>query len=164
MRDELHGCLGCRLLAAALPRGGTVLPHCADHWDLVAGMLHASKARAGLGLEDVVVVVGNPDLLPAELRGRGDYTMMTTQRTRMVGRYSEPFATVFAPLRDAPRPGHVWVLASIGAPGGGQVVLFSHRAPPAPSASAVRVLDLALVPEDGGPAPGAGISAPGGRA
>lgn len=157
-------CQGCDLLAAALPWTQSGGAPSIDRWDLIAGMLRASEVRAGLGIEDVVVVVGTPELLPHSLRGRGAFAIMTAERTKLLDRYPEPLASTFAPLASPAPPGHVWVVASIGTPAGGAVVVFFHRAPAAPSAAAERVLALALVPEDGGPAPGAGISAPGGRA
>lgn len=156
-------CQGCDLLAAALPWDFPVVRGAPDRWDLIAGMLRNAEER-GFTPDDVVVVVGNPELLPAELRGRGDLTMMTAERTKLPGRYPEPLASTFAPLARPAPPGHVWVVASIGTHARGAVVVFFHRAPPAPSAAAVRVLDLALVPEDGGPAPGAGVTSPGGSA
>lgn len=154
---QAKGCRGCRLLTAALP-------HIRDRWDIVAAMLRASQERAGLSIADLVVIVGRPELLPESLRGRGAVAMMTAERAKLFDRYPEPLASAFAPLASPPPAGHVWVVASIGTQARGAVVVFFHRAPTAPSSAAEKVLALALVPEDGGPAPGAGISARGGCA
>ena len=52
-----------------------------------------------------------------------------------------------------PPPGRVWMMVAVGDRAAGTVVVVSHDLP-TPSARALHWVDRALVPEDGGPAPG----------
>lgn len=156
-------CAGCVILARALP-GHT------ERWHLLSAMRqHAFHREAELTPGDAVFVVGEPSLLPEDLRGRGDHTLLVSSRADLHGRYA---GTVFGNLlsqlaRPAP-PGQAWVVAAFPAdPSTGEaagIAVYLHLVPATPTASAARVVALALVPPDGGDAPGARITAPGGTA
>lgn len=159
-------CLGCAILARALPGYS-------ERWSLLSAMRAAALHRAaGLTAANMVFVVGEPSLLPAELRGRGELTMLVTSREdllrRYAGVYNMTLRTMIAQIARPAPPGTAWVLAAFPEdPASGEsagIAVYLHPVPESPSASAEHVIALALVPTDHGAAPGARITAPGGRA
>lgn len=149
----LGRCIGCDLLRAALP-----VPR--GHWDIVAGMVAQMRAEGGVPVEDVVVVVGAPALLPESLRhaAKSGVVLAALERAE-----AATLGGQFGKITHAAAPGHVWLVAAVGSHARGAVVVYRHRVAEAPTAEGAHWVGLARVREDG-TAEGDGMSAPGGVA
>lgn len=141
------GCYGCRIVRAAFPAAGS------ECWGLVAGLL---EVGARCSITDPVVVLGTPELLPESLRGRGQRAMLVKSRAELLSEQEgTPLARVLGPLVDPPPAGRAWVLASIGDRSSGAVILLHHPVAAEVPPRLRVLLELSLVPEDGGPCLGA---------
>lgn len=149
--DDAAPCIGCQLLKLALPQLGP------DPWPVLTAMVDAAVAR-GSARADVAVVCGAPALLPPDVPRRGPFVLCVVEREKFLAQYrATRWAPALAALAEPAPEGHAWVWIAAGTPDRGAVVLLRHRLWPV-TQSAAHAVALSLVPEDGGPAPGAGAS------
>lgn len=143
-------CQTCRILWLAM--GGAI----ANPMELIAGSVRAVTARDRCEAADLVVVVGQRGLgLPLEDVAVGPFVFGAVSREAIAewaGDDAERRRLVAA-AAEPPPAGRVWILAGAGTKSSGLVTLVNHDLP-APSARADLIGELALVPRDGGPAPG----------
>ena len=149
-------CLGCRLVRAAM--GDAPIARAADFdpFDLISAVVVQVTARWGTAVGDVVVVVGARGFgLPGEEDAPGPFVFTVARREDLAAWSKGDLRreAVLAGLEGPLPAGRVWCLVAFGTPERGAVTLIHHTLQ-APTAWAVRLAELATVPDGGGPAPG----------
>lgn len=150
MNAHAHTCTGCGLLRLAMPGVAD------DPMDVLAGAVRAGARRLGCAVADLVVVVGAKGLgLPFDDQAVGPFVFGMMRRADVVAWASgDAQREVLVAAASAPPPeGRVWILIAVGSRESGLVSLLNHDLP-APSTRAEVLGELALVPENGGPALG----------
>lgn len=148
------------MLRAAMPVAIT------DPLDQWAAMVALGPELHERPIEELVVVVGSLRAgLPLSEHARGPFHMCVATRAEVLAwARGNVYRRASVQGLDAPPPaGRAWTLAAADVPEGLLVMSFNHDIV-APSPRMLAYTRLALVPPDGGPAPGRLVTAKGGAA
>jgi hypothetical protein len=130
-------------------------------WPVVAAVVAIAADQRGIARDRALVVVGEPALLPADFPRRGQRVLAVVDRVAFQRKHQGTrWAPALAALSEPAPDGSAWVWAAWAdteALTGGVVALLRHKLPEA-DARAHHAVALSLVPVDGGPAPGAGLT------
>lgn len=150
-----RACPTCAVLAR-------IMPQIPDPLGFVVAAVTAFAPRLGAEIPDLVAVIGSLDAdLPEVHRARGPFLFVVMRREDVFAwaRGNPVREALVAGLHTELPAGRFWTLAATRAFG----LTFHHDLHP-PSPAMVAFAELALVPPDGGPAPGASVTTKGGSA